>query len=151
MQTSARYDGRVPYSSIKFSSFVAAPDAIADNVQNTRLALIRARVAKRWMMRLILGTFERFLSNVQILGVRLILMCDLYSGKYGILEAELDEQQDENSQSEKDDSEDMEGYMKKMNTFKDNLFQKAKHNIVNAQLNQKRDNDKQHGKKKVLL
>ena len=65
-------------------------------------------------------------------------------------EVELDEQQDENSQSEKD-SEDMEGYMKKMNTFKDNLFQKAKRNIVNAQLNQKRDYDKRHGKKKVLL
>ena len=46
------------------------------------------------------------------------------------IEMELDEQQDENSQSEKDDTEDIECYAKKMNAFKDDLFLKAKCNIV---------------------
>ena len=64
---------------------------------------------------------------------------------------ELDEQQDANSRSEKDDTEDMECYAKKMNAFKDNLFLKAKSNIVNAQMNQKRDYDKRHDKKKVIV
>ena len=58
---------------------------------------------------------------------------------------ELD-QQGENSESEKDDSEDVECYVKKMNAFKDNLFLKAK---CNAQIRQERDYDKRHGKKKV--
>lgn len=67
------------------------------------------------------------------------------------IEMELDEQQGENSQSEKDDTEDMQCYAKKMNAFKDNIFLKAKCNIVNAQRNQKKDYDKRHGKKKVLV
>lgn len=62
---------------------------------------------------------------------------------------ELNEQQGDNSQSEKDDNEDIECYVKKMNAFKDNIFKKAKDNIVDAQIRQKCDYDKKHGKKKV--
>lgn len=65
------------------------------------------------------------------------------------IEVELNEQQGDNSQTEKDDNEDIECYVKKMNAFKDNLFQKAKGNIVDAQIRQKSDYDKKHGKKKV--
>ena len=44
---------------------------------------------------------------------------------------ELDEQQ---SESEKDDAEDVEGYAKRMNAFRDNLFLKAKSSIVASQM-----------------
>lgn len=51
------------------------------------------------------------------------------------IEMELNEQKGDNSQSEKDDNEDIECYVK------DNLFQKAKGNIVDVQIRQKSDYD----------
>ena len=45
---------------------------------------------------------------------------------------ELDEQA--NSESEKDDAEDVKGYAKRMNAFRDNLLLKAKSSIVDSQM-----------------
>ena len=39
--------------------------------------------------------------------------------------------------------------MQKMNDFRDELFKKAKNKIVDAQMKQKRDYDRKHGKRKV--
>ena len=64
------------------------------------------------------------------------------------IQMELDEQQ---SESEKDDAEDVEGYAKRMNAFRDNLFLKAKSSIVASQMKQKIDYDKKHGKRKVCV
>ena len=48
------------------------------------------------------------------------------------VQMELDEQPSANSESKKDDAEDVEGYAKRMNAFRDNLFLKAKSNIVDS-------------------
>lgn len=43
----------------------------------------------------------------------------------------------------------LEFYIQKMNDFRDKMFKKAKNNIVDTQIKQKRDYERKHGKKKV--
>ena len=43
----------------------------------------------------------------------------------------------------------MECYIRKMTDFRDTLFKGAKSNIVDAQMKQKSDYDRKHGKSKV--
>ena len=73
-----------------------------------------------------------------------------------ILPIEMELGEDEryrSSESEEDDEEgdgpNMENYIRKMTDFRDVLFKGAKSNIVDAQLKQKSDYDRKHGKSKV--
>ena len=56
-------------------------------------------------------------------------------------------EQDESSDNEKEDEDpNLECYIQQMNGFRDKLFNS---NIVDAQMKQKRDYDRKHGKRKV--
>ena len=63
--------------------------------------------------------------------------------KHGSSEDEDDE--------EKNDDSNVENYIQKMTDFRDMLYKGAKRNIVNAQLKQKIDYDRKHGKSKVPI
>ena len=63
-----------------------------------------------------------------------------------VLPIEIDIAADKSGAS---DDESKEDYVNMMSRFRDSLFADAKSNIVHAQLRQKEDYDKKHGKKKV--
>ena len=67
------------------------------------------------------------------------------------IEMELGEDRGHGSSESEDDEEksDMECYIRKMTDFRDTLFKGAKSNIVDAQMKQKSDYDRKHGKSKV--
>ena len=63
--------------------------------------------------------------------------------KHGSSEGEDDE--------EENDDPSVDNYIHKMTDFRDALYKGAKRNIVNAQLKQKIDYDRKHGKTKVPI
>ena len=67
------------------------------------------------------------------------------------IEMELaeDEQSDDSKSEKEDEDPNLQCYIQKMNDFRDELFKKAKSKIVDAQMKQKSDYDRKHGKRQV--
>ena len=65
------------------------------------------------------------------------------------MELAEDEQSDDSTIEKKDVDPNLQCYIQKMNDFRDELFEKPKNKIVDAQMKQKCDYDRKHGKKKV--
>lgn len=63
---------------------------------------------------------------------------------------ELDDVDKSGESDEEIEDSRMQSYVKRMSSFRDNLYADAKDRIVESQLRQKRDYDKKHGKNKVL-
>ena len=78
---------------------------------------------------------------------------DFYFHRKAVIPIEMELAEDErsdDSESEKEDEDpNLQCYIQKMNDFRDELFKKAKSKIVDAQMKQKRDYDRKHGKRKV--
>lgn len=65
------------------------------------------------------------------------------------IEMELAKDQHTESEDNNEGASNVQSYMKRMDTMRDNLFADAKSQITNAQFKQKNDYDRKHGKKKV--
>ena len=65
------------------------------------------------------------------------------------MELAEDEQSDDSTIENEDVDSNLQCYIQKMNDFRDELSEKSKNKIVDAQMKQKHDYDRKHGKRKV--